>query len=78
MAQSPRGVWGIVSWARNDSTCLKSLSKFSLMRRIGENLVTTFKEKVNALRKTLFSSFSQIDISDILKAVYSSSLLISS
>ena len=48
------------------------------MRRIEESLVTTFKEKVNALRKTFFSSLSQIDIFDILKAVYSSSLLMSS
>ena len=47
------------------------------MRRTEKSLITTFEEKVNALRKTFFSSSSQIDIFDILKAVYSSSLLIS-
>ena len=78
MAQSSRGVWGIASWARNDSIYLKPLSKFPSMRRTGESLVTTFEEKVNALRKTFFSSSPQVDISDILEAVYSSPLLMSS
>ncbi len=48
------------------------------MRRIEKSLVTTFKEKVNALRKTFFSSSPQTDIFDILEAAYSSSLLMSS
>ena len=48
------------------------------MRRTGESLVTTFEEKVNALRKTFFSSPPQADIFDILEAVYSSPLLINS
>ena len=78
IAQSSRGVWGIVSWARNDSTYPKPLSKFSLMRRTEESLVTTFEEKVNTLRKTFFPPPPQADISDILEAVYSSSLSMSS
>ncbi len=78
MAQLPRGVWGIASWARNDSTCPKPLPKFPPMRRIGEGLANTFEEKVNTLRKTFFPPPPKADISDILEAEYPSPLRISS
>ena len=69
--ESPKGVWQLAKWARENSMEAKPLPKFPALKQAADRqMATTFKEKVSVLRETFFPPPPQADLADIQDANY--------
>lgn len=69
-AQSPKGIWKLDKWARNDSMNPRPLPKTMPLQQSTGGLTTTFEGKVSVLREAFFPPPPQADLTDTQGAVY--------